>query len=133
MFSAEYMAGFFDGEGYVGIVGSRPGCHGYGLQVSIGQIDRRPLDWLRNRFGGGVTRNSVSAIGRTCYKWRAVSQEAVAFLEWIRPHVVLKAEQIDIALTFAALPKPQRGIPMAEVDSVQREDLRAAIMAAKRV
>lgn len=122
-FSAEYMAGFFDGEGYVGI-------HRDGVLVSITQVDRRPLEWLRGRFGGSVARHGRPMPSRRpCSQWVIGNRKAMAFLEWIRPYAVLKAPQIEIAMVFAGLPK--RGRWMTDEERGQREGLRVAIAAAK--
>ncbi|MDE2233851.1 MAG: hypothetical protein KGJ90_07160, partial [Patescibacteria group bacterium] len=49
-----YMAGFFDGEGYVGLMKRvRKGKYiEYFLQMSIGQKDGAVMDWVVENFGG---------------------------------------------------------------------------------
>ena len=47
--SWEWFAGFFDGEGWIGIRKPKPGTtQGKGAGLVIGQVDRRPLDILQD-------------------------------------------------------------------------------------
>lgn len=56
-----WAAGFFDGEGWVGVSrDKRPGRR-LGLQLSIEQVDPRPLERFKNAVGwsGQVSRRST--------------------------------------------------------------------------
>ena len=48
------MAGFFDGEGYVGILKRQRKNWNteYFIQMSIGQVDGATMDWVVDNFGG---------------------------------------------------------------------------------
>lgn len=97
-----WCAGFFDGEGSVGIyVRSRKHRVSkrelYELRVIVTQKDPAPLELFREAFGG-YSRTSTSG----CAKWCASSRVAERFLLAIRPYSVVKAEQIDVALAFQA-------------------------------
>ena len=99
-----YAAGFFDGEGYIGICGSQSRgslC----LEIDVTQVDPRPLQFLAEHFGGKIkqrvrskytsTRNS-----RPSFLWRLHAKDAVMFLELIYPYLIHKRDQADLAFQF---------------------------------
>lgn len=92
-----YLAGFFDGEGYVGIhkTGGR-----YALRVSVTQLDPRPPILFQQRYGGNIHRAPDKRGFRALIVWTLVAGRAAAMLEEIRPLLVVKADQVDAALEF---------------------------------
>jgi hypothetical protein len=95
-----WAAGFFDGEGTVGVWQLRKrGRVYYYLSVSVGQVDRRPLVALQGRYGGSLGL-SIRPTGHAAWKWQLVTQAAALFLADIRPYLMVKQEQVDLALTF---------------------------------
>ncbi len=104
-----YAAGFFDGEGAVMIwrrTGGKRADDGlpyHRLHVRIRQCDRRPLDWLAERFGGTVHRSvnaKTATNSREAFDLCMSARSAAWFLRTIRPYVIVKAERIDVALKF---------------------------------
>lgn len=99
-----YAAGLFDGEGSVQIPFPKNtnGVRYHKLQVSVANTDPRPLLWLKERFGGDVSH--LLRIPKTGTKpglrWACGNRIAAAFLEAVRPYLIIKAEQTDIALAF---------------------------------
>lgn len=98
--TAQWAAGFFDGEGTVDIRFRR--THGgkyerFELRAQIVQRDPAPLLLVAERYGGSVQGN-----GHGCHAWVASSRTAEAFLRDIAPHSICKADQIAVALRFAA-------------------------------
>lgn len=91
-----YIAGFFDGEGWVGLVNRK--SRGYALLVTIGQRDPRPLLFIRERFGGTIPR--VQQRGKYCFHWRCGNAIAEVFLRAIQPFLIHKREQVDLALAY---------------------------------
>lgn len=100
---AAYTAGIFDGEGYVGIdrisksTGSKTIHHG--IRVVISQKDGLIMNWLKSNFGGNVyqQRNNTDYF---IYRWRIHSKKAAYFLETIYPYLIIKKEQVKLALEF---------------------------------
>lgn len=94
-----YMAGFFDGEGYVGIVRNKskaPCSVSHQVVVSIGQRDGEILDWVVGNFGG-----SVSLIQRDgSFFWRASNMVAYRFLKEIEPFLRYKRPQARVAIRY---------------------------------
>jgi len=91
-----WAAGFFDGEGYVGI--TRHTTDGFALQVAVTQVDPRPLGVLRGLFGG-----SISGVkNRAIYQWRLSARAAAPMLKEILPFLRVKGEQAALGLEFQA-------------------------------
>jgi hypothetical protein len=95
-----YAAGFFDGEGCVGIYGSRKRLT---LRVctSVANTDKAVIDMFVSRWGGGIRVMAPRKSNhRTLYTWRTNTAAAIAVLRELRPFLVVKAEQVDCALEF---------------------------------
>jgi hypothetical protein len=102
--SLDYLAGLFDGEGYIGISVSggkgRPKLH-Y-LVCSLGMIHEGAVEAFKTEFGGCVTRKEKTSSGKTLYRWKTSNENARQFLMEIRPCLFVKAEQAAVALEFCA-------------------------------
>lgn len=105
-----WAAGFFDGEGCV-LVNPRLNGSAHSLFVSVTQQNPFALYMLKNRFGGNVTPDKTATSdsyqrkkGATLiWRWKSSSTEAFKFLEGIQPYVVVKADQVRIALEFPGI------------------------------
>ena len=129
MLDIAYLAGFFDGEGHVGIDtrASKARAHhhpSYHLKVTISQVESDEtmmiLNHLRDQYGGSIyiKDNSVrNSKWRRAAEWTVVARGAARFLQDIHPHVILKRAQVDVAIAFQArrLPQGQRGNTEARV------------------
>lgn len=99
---AAYAAGIFDGEGYVDIYTATTTkaskSPSFMLRVIISQKDGRIMNWLQDNFGGSVllARKDKYSI----YRWDIRSQAAKQFLSIIYPFILIKKEQVKIALEF---------------------------------
>lgn len=99
--SDQYIAGLFDGEGTLRI--SYNGKQ-YQLLASLGMTDRRPIDALSNRFGGWIeTRSNAGTNWKAVFIWRASSKGALLLIEAIGPYLLVKNEQVRVALEFQKL------------------------------
>lgn len=124
-----YIAGFFDGEGNVGIYagGARGGRT---LRAQITQANHASandlLVELQGRWGGSISAFN-RAMRRAANAWQVGGPSAYRFLSDIRPHVRLKRDQIDLALLWfesrSALrrtaagriaPRPQQEVMLAD-------------------
>ncbi len=97
-----YAAGIFDGEGYVDIYSAStskasksPSLY---LRVVISQKDGLVMNWLQDNFGGYV--NLSRRDGNYIYRWDIRSKAAFRFLSLIYPFVLIKKEQVKLALQF---------------------------------
>lgn len=113
--TAVYFAGFFDGEGSVAIYPRK-------YVVSLTNTDIRPLLLAESLWGGSIATQREDELGvQTIYRWQIYGHSARAFLEEIRPFVMVKGEQIDWyleALAFVPVGRGQRyqGDAKVEID-----------------
>jgi len=104
--SEQYVAGFFDGEGCVysqlqWIQGKYEKYPRISVQVTIAQTDLNILKLIEKWFGGKTKIHMLNRTTKTCYQWRVVGKiEVMRFLNTIRPYVVVKKEQVELALEF---------------------------------
>ena len=92
--SAEYWAGFFDGEGSVVI--TRTGH----VRLMIAQKKHEILKFLIPEFGGNITYNKLTEV----HQWGICNPEAIRkFVNHIRPYLSVKAEDVDIAVECCGL------------------------------
>lgn len=112
-----YAAGFFDGEGHICIAYNplNKCVNRYGkvyfyerfqLYVSVGQKDKTPLVWLKDKFGGHLhhksQRRSYDKKQYFIWTWMLNSAKAIEFLKLIRPFLIVKAKEADVAFEFYA-------------------------------
>lgn len=120
---AAYAAGFFDGEGCITIIWepNKITRRSYGtyhyqrywLQINLSQNDPEPINWLVAKFGGcsRFVRGKRS-YDRGYYErwdWRISTNEAIEFLKTIRPFLIVKAAQADVAFEFAETMRSHSG------------------------
>ena len=100
--SIQYLAGFFDGEGTIGVYSQRRGISSLmRLQAAAGGTDRRPLDMLAATFGGNVVKHAPKGFGRKPqWVWEAYGRCAKQFLIAIAPHLIIKRKEAEMATRF---------------------------------
>lgn len=124
-----YMAGFFDGEGYVGILKRTRKTWNteYFIQISIGQKDGATMDWIVNNFGGHLHR--VKRDGT--FYWIISNKDGYKFLKQIIPYLKYKKPQADLAIEFYENRELKRPIPKEELE--RRENIYLQMKALKKV
>lgn len=114
-----YAAGFFDGEGSVGISYNR-GTN-FQLRVRIPQKYKSfPLHFIKDRWAGNVRKRDKG----TCLSWQASCRMALIFLYDVRPYLKVKKEQVELAIRFSELKqtnahKPKSAKQIAEFFRIQ--------------
>jgi hypothetical protein len=108
--SLEYLAGFFDGEGNIGIYSG--GGTGRTLRAQVTQADseiaRALLGYFKESWGGSVCRFN-RALRRNAWNFQVGGDGARSLISDLRPHLILKAAQADLALLwFEARPQLTR-------------------------
>ena len=108
---AAYAAGMFDGEGSVSLIRH---CENrsHSPQVSIASTDLEAVRWFQKRFGGSVvTKQPRQSNHSVSYDWRLTDRRALAFLEIIRPYLVIerKIRRIDLLLADYVACTPRNG------------------------
>ncbi len=112
-----YVAGLFDGEGWITIcvmpITSMGSGHRYTdkyvryqMFVGLGMNYHPLIAKICDQFGGAVHRNDSahkkSANNRICYSWRLSSNKAAEFLKQILPYLQVKDEEAKLAIEFQA-------------------------------
>jgi hypothetical protein len=95
--SDQYIAGLFDGEGHVCIENTDK--H---VRMGIANTHLPVLEAVSRRFGGKIyTRKCRSDRHHPVHHWEVYKcDEQRAFLEAIRPFVVIKADAVGYGLAF---------------------------------
>ena len=101
-----WAAGFFDGEGSVCITKHTTTMSGrqytqLALAVSVVNTHEASIRLLQVWFGGQVYRRTMNHLGkRLIWCWKIQSQQALRFLEAIKPYLKVKATHAIYAIAF---------------------------------
>ena len=98
-----WAAGFFDGEGCVGIYPHKTHTGGnYQLRLSVINTDHSAVLKFRRMFVGTIRpRSRKGALGtKPCWVWEANDLVAEVALRLLIPFLLVKQEQARIALNF---------------------------------
>lgn len=132
--SDEYAAGFFDGEGTVGMY--KNGLSSYRLQALVVQKNPAVLCEFQEKYGGIVSGPSNGK-----YTWSASSSSNIhQFLLAIRPYVIEKAAQVELAIQYLESIKQigggygsHHGIPLAVGEFERRQSIANELKRLKRI
>ncbi len=102
-----YLAGVFDGEGYVGIERSKPPLGAksvrYKLRVAITMADPLVPGMCYREFGGYCALERMqNPKWRDRWAWSVASNMAAKFLETLTPYLRIKSNQALLGLKFHA-------------------------------
>jgi len=106
-----YAAGLFDGEGSISLVRQKNN-RTHSPQVSVASTDYEVVLWFQDRFDGSiVTKQPRKSNHSVSYDWRLTDRRALAFLELIRPYLVIerKIRRIDLLLNDYMACTPRNG------------------------
>ncbi len=82
-----YAAGLLDGEGTVGLVHRRKGCHRSPM-VSIPSCSPALTSWLWTRFGGCISSKRTYKTGHSPSEvWALGSDDSLLFLDLVFPYM----------------------------------------------
>lgn len=101
MRSDEYFAGFFDGEGYVG-VSYQEAWNAYMIRVSVVNNNKPVLLLFKEKYGGTIRPPSDKKAYnmKGAWTWWIHGQPAIDFLQNILPYVFVKRPQVELAIEF---------------------------------
>ncbi len=112
-FDTRWIAGFFDGEGSVGIYARNTDrsklLKYFVLVVSLAQsgpLGQKVLQYCQEKYGGTVYQQKTTktqTINKIMWKWNISADKAVVFLDEILPHTYIKTQQIKLSLDFQKL------------------------------
>lgn len=99
--SLQYIAGFFDGEGSIGIYSRKDRYNGACLRTQLTQNKTKEslfiLSELKNKYGGNLSEQKTLS-GGIKYNWQLNPKGVKQFLEDIEPHLICKKTQAKLAL-----------------------------------
>ena len=102
-----YLAGIFDGEGYVGIVkisarqAKRPNPN-FRAHCAVQMSERIIPQLFQNVFGGTVYRYKLRNPNyKTLHKWVVRDCQCIDFLKELMPYLIIKYPEAEIVLHFA--------------------------------
>ncbi len=100
--SLQYIAGFFDGEGSIGVY-KTSGKNNWHLRTQLAQNksnnSTRIMEYLKNRYGGNISIQ-ITLSNKNKYNWQLNSNKCAKFLKDIEPYLVLKKKQAQIAIKW---------------------------------
>lgn len=98
-YTKQYIAGFFDGEGSIGVYSRNQ--RGFHLRTQLTQNKskniKQLMEYLLSQYGGNLSEQATLS-GGIKYNWQLNADKAVVFLEEISPFLILKKNQADIAI-----------------------------------
>lgn len=126
-----WAAGFIDGEGCIQLVRSGRGMRAHVLRVSVPQVHRAPLDRLAAMFGGGVhAKQTTNPRHRQQHVWEITSHHAASMLRAIRPYLMVKAAEADLAVIYVGSNTTRQGRRKTDVEIAEAESVRLALIEA---
>lgn len=128
-----YVAGLFDGEGYIRIATRRKNANHLRMQLyaGIGMTYRPVIEELQRSFGGSRSCNDHSKRNpkhRPQHVWNVCSVQAAQFLRKIYPFLSVKREEVKLALEFQDSIDQWRG-KLGNRNPASYTDARAAVWA----
>jgi hypothetical protein len=133
---AAWSAGFFDGEGSIGLYHYPRFRDSWAFRVNVSQKSREPLDKLMDLFGGSILLTKARPNNRKpnpIWQWSLTNVLAIeSFLQAILPYSVLKRVQIAAALEFCEL-RRSRVYRLTDEELIARTNILMRIKKAKNV
>lgn len=109
--SRQYIAGFFDGEGCIGLSQSFPAHNIPYLRASISNTKPEILWAIAEAYGGNVTLKQKTSSSlpnaKPAYVWQLTNARAERFILSIIPYLVMKRPQAELALAYQQWAKSQ--------------------------
>jgi hypothetical protein len=97
----QYIAGLFDGEGSIGIYNRKDRYNGVCLRTQLTQNKTKEsfliLNFLKDKYGGNLSEQKTLSDGIK-YNWQLNPKGVEKFLKDIKPYLVLKNTQAQLAL-----------------------------------
>jgi len=119
----QYIAGFFDGEGCIS-------ANEWGaIFIIVVNTDERVIRAIRDYFNfGRVKRESPKQENhRTRYIWQVSSWQAYEVLEKIKPYLIIKKEQAEIAMRLQEMQRENHTSAYKPLTSFEIQQRKALI------
>lgn len=95
--TAAYLAGYIDGEGYLGIILNNKGTHvSYQPVIKIASVDETTIKWLQESFGGWTHTRKLGGNQKNAYTWTLAGRKILPFIQPVIPYLKLKKPQAEM-------------------------------------
>ena len=95
-----YAAGFFDGEGSVGVYWYKS-VQRFRCVLAVSNTDLNIIEWFRQHWGGSTIKHKSARQHKQCYLWSCNSRPKMAeFLHDVLPYLREKRPQAELALRY---------------------------------
>lgn len=112
----EYLAGFFDADGHVGMTK-------HGVELVVGGQVRAPLERFQAAFGGSIYEDFGRYQKRGHYvffTWRCPAAAKERMIESLHPFLTVKGSQAWLALRFLQDGMPRGELRVGYVKAIRR-------------
>jgi hypothetical protein len=129
-------AGWLDGEGCININSRQAKCSrspSFRLVVIVSNNDVRAVEWFLERWAGAIQIQTAGDRTHVGYAWTVWGKDAARFLCDVRPYLIIKGEQADLALAFQSRMGLRRvGVQLAEAEVAARQSMMDRLKGMKR-
>jgi hypothetical protein len=126
-----YAAGYFDGEGSVGILSQGAG-KGSQLRVEIRSCDLDTLRLFKDLFGGSLASQKYGRLPYPVFRWAVNNQDAIKALGVMAPYLRAKAKEARLVLDSGWDTLVLGAGRLSEHQKEQRRALREALQETKK-
>lgn len=120
MISIEYLAGFMDGEGWIGLIKHhQKNC--YHVEVSVCNTNKQIIEMIHESFGGKYSKYIYKKRlqNKTIYKVTWWGYGAQEFLKQIKDKLIIKWAQAELCILFPIGEQGYRVLPMVKNLQIQ--------------
>lgn len=111
-----YIAGFFDGEGYISAVGSDRDAY-VCLQIGVVNTDRAPIAFVNELFKSKIYEKTIRGNRKPQYRVRLCGYKAAEVLEKLMPYLITKKERALLGIQLIGASKEVQ----SEIYCIMRE------------
>ena len=99
-----YIAGLIDGEGCIHATTVKYAGRASAIQVTITTTYKPVLEFVQSIFGGKIYNNQTrdKPFWKPIYRWTIYGEKAIPVLQSVKPFLIIKRGQAEIALRILA-------------------------------
>jgi hypothetical protein len=115
--TASYLAGYIDGEGYLGII---PNSHkpSYRAVLKVASVNEEIIDWLKESYGGNIWKRKFHDNSKDAYTWDLSGKNLLPFLEKIKPYLKIKNKQAELLIRKEKIKSEKQKYNKGSIDGI---------------
>ena len=140
MSDVAYLAGLIDGEGHISIFRRKPAfpyiSARYSLRMEICMCSFKTINWIQEHFGGTIYKKrrtrtlDTGKLRKQSYAVSWSSREACVLLQNVKPFLITKSHEADIAIDYQ-LKCPPKTYKLSQNELNRREEAYRLLREAK--